>query len=106
MTEIIITPQSSFHKKTIRELQFRKKYGCTVLALHRNGTYIQTDVGKEGLKHGDALIINGEWEKIEFLADISKDLNVDVRFSESPNNDNALYKYRIVDVNILPGTGH
>lgn len=83
MTEVVVAPQSSFHKKTIRELQFRKKYGCTVLAINRNGNYIQTDVGKESLQFGDALLIHGEWSKIELLAEVTNDLVIVGRVSEA-----------------------
>lgn len=89
MTEVVVTPQSKFHKKTIRELQFRKKYGCTVLALNRDGKYIQSDVGKQRLQYGDALLIHGEWEKIEWLAEITKDLVVIGRISETAKTAKA-----------------
>lgn len=89
ITEVVVTPQSRFHKKTIRELHFRKKYGCNVLALNRNGKYIQTDVGKERLQYGDALLIHGEWDKIELLAEITKDLVVVGRVSETAKTAQA-----------------
>ncbi|MEC5423023.1 SLC13 family permease [Virgibacillus sp. C22-A2] len=82
LTEVLIAPQSSFKNKTIRELQFREKYRCSVLAISRNGEYIQTNASKEKLRLGDALIIYGEWEKIELLAEKSADVVVVGRVSD------------------------
>lgn len=83
MAEVVVAPQSKFHKRTIRELHFRKKYGLTVLALNRNGKYIQSNIGKTRLQYGDTLLIHGEWEKIELLAEITSNLVIVGRISET-----------------------
>lgn len=82
ITEILIAPQSTFINKTVRELHFRKRLKCTVLAIYRNGRYIQTDVAKERLRAGDALLIHGLWENIEWLAETSSDIVVVGRVSD------------------------
>ena len=69
IAEMIIRPQSTFQNKTIRDLHFRKTYGLTALAIHRNGEYIHIGVGKEKLRPGDALLIHGEWKNIEAFAE-------------------------------------
>lgn len=68
LTEILIMPHSIFENQTLVDLQFREKYRCNVLAINRNGEYIQTDVGKNKLKPGDALLIHGEWGNIERIS--------------------------------------
>src|SRR5699024_4822999 len=68
---------------TIRELHFRKKYNTTVLAIYRNGKIIRTDAGKEKLQPGDALLIHGEWDKIEVLAETSNNVIVVGRVTET-----------------------
>lgn len=83
ISEVLITPQSNYKNKTIRELHFRKRLKCTVLAIHRNGTYIQKDVAKERLQTGDALLVHGTWERIEFLAEMTSDVVVVGRVSEA-----------------------
>lgn len=89
MTELVVTPQSKFHKKSLRELHFRKTYGCNVLAINRNGKYIQQNVGKERLQYGDALLIHGEWDQIELLAEVTKDVVVVGRVSERAKSAKA-----------------
>jgi di/tricarboxylate transporter len=68
LTEILIMPHSIYENQTLVNVHFREKYRCNVLAINRNGEYIQTDVGTERLKPGDALLIHGEWESIERIS--------------------------------------
>jgi di/tricarboxylate transporter len=64
LTEILIVPHSDYENQTLRDVHFREKYQCSVLAINRQGEYIQADVGTEQLRPGDALLIHGEWENI------------------------------------------
>jgi di/tricarboxylate transporter len=68
LTEILIVPHSDYENQTLREVHFREKYQCNVLAINRKGEYIQADVGTEQLLSGDALLIHGEWENINRIA--------------------------------------
>ena len=61
-------PHSIYENQTLMDVHFREKYRCNVLAINRNGEYIQTDVGTEKLKPGDALLIHGEWKNIERIS--------------------------------------
>lgn len=82
ISEMIVTPNSKFEHKTFRELHFRKKYGLSVLAIYRNGKYIQVDAGKMRLRAGDALLVHGEWKRIEALARSSRHLIVVGRLND------------------------
>lgn len=82
ISEMIVTPNSQFEHKTFRELHFRKKYGLSILAIYRNGKYIKTDAGKMRLRAGDALLVHGDWSRIEALANASQNLIVVGRLSE------------------------
>lgn len=101
ISEMLIPPQSIFINKTIRELHFRKKWGCTVLAIYRNGKFIRTDAGKQKLQTGDALLIHGEWEKIETLAKTSNDVIVVGRVSETVSTEFASGKAGIATLIML-----
>lgn len=89
ISEMIIPPHSNFEHQTIRDLHFRKKYNCSVLAIYRNGKYIQTDACKVKLQHGDALLVHGEWDKIEALAKTSNDVIVVGRVSDAASTEVA-----------------
>ncbi len=85
MTEILIAPHSSLEDQTIADIHFREKYSCNVLAINRKGEYIQTDLAKEKLKLGDALLVHGKWENIEMLSYEKQDVVVLGTISEEAN---------------------
>lgn len=76
LTEILIVPNSDYENQTLIDVHFREKYQCNVLAINRNGEYIQADVGTERLKPGDAILIHGEWENIERISSDLEDVIV------------------------------
>ncbi|WP_284471354.1 SLC13 family permease [Peribacillus simplex] len=76
LTEILIVPNSDYENQTLIDVHFREKYQCNVLAINRNGEYIQADVGTERLKPGDAILIHGEWENIERISSDLQDVIV------------------------------
>lgn len=98
IAEMIIPPQSNFEHKTIRELQFRKKYGCSVLAIFRNGRYIQTDACKVKLQAGDALLIHGEWKRMEAIDATSDDLIVVSRIDDAAKTESGRGKAPIAAI--------
>lgn len=64
LTEIIIPPRSSIIGKTLTDLNFRKQYGLTAVALWRAGRSYRTDVGKFQLQVGDALLMVGPADRV------------------------------------------
>lgn len=85
MTEILIAPHSTLEDQTIADIHFREKYSCNVLAINRKGEYIQTDLAKEKLKLGDAILVHGKWENIEIIAKDKHDVVVLGTISEEAN---------------------
>ncbi len=59
LIELILTPHSAYTGKTIKELNFRSKYGFTVLAIMRGGRSYRTDVGDMPVGPGDSLLAVG-----------------------------------------------
>jgi di/tricarboxylate transporter len=59
LAEAVLTTQSSFIGKSLRELDFRRRYEVTVLAIWRDGTPRRTDLGNIALRFGDTLLIQG-----------------------------------------------
>ena len=65
--EVIISPRSDLTQRTIRSSEFRRKYGVNPLALFRgNKTYV-AGISTFTLETGDALLLQGRWEKFHFL---------------------------------------
>jgi di/tricarboxylate transporter len=67
LSEIILSPQSRLVGKTLREIQFRDKYGLTVLAIWRGGQAYRTDLRDMALRFGDAILVFGDREKLRLL---------------------------------------
>ncbi len=65
--ELILAPHSAYVGKTIKEMNFRRKYGFTVAALFRRDHSYRTDVGDIPLEMGDSLLMIGPPERIRDL---------------------------------------
>ena len=67
MAEVIIAPRSRVVGQTLKQINFRQKFGLTVIALWRNGRSYRTDVGDLPLEFGDALLMHGPRNKMRLL---------------------------------------
>jgi di/tricarboxylate transporter len=73
IAEAIIMPQSLLIGRTLRELDFRQRYGLTVIAVHRRGHAFPTKIGSLSLQIGDVLLLQGDAER---FADLGNSLDV------------------------------
>jgi di/tricarboxylate transporter len=69
IAEAIIMPQSLLIGRTLRELNFRHRYGLTVIAVHRRGHAFPTKIGNLNLSVGDVLLLQGDAERFADLGD-------------------------------------
>ena len=67
VVEVILAPRSSLFGKTLRELDFREKYGVTVLAIWRADRPMRTRLGDQPIQMGDALLVQGQDDRIRLL---------------------------------------
>src|SRR5664279_2436385 len=65
--EVVLTPHSNAEGSTLKELEFRKRYGFTAVALLREGRSYRTDVADMKLKPGDALLAVGSQKRLRTL---------------------------------------
>lgn len=71
LTEVVLAPRSNLEGKTLREVNFRKKYGLNVIAIWREGRAFRTNLHNIPLRFGEALLLYGKREQIEMLSDDS-----------------------------------
>lgn len=69
IAEAILMPQSSLVGRTIKELDFRRRFGVTVIAIYRSGHALATRIGGLPLRVGDVLLIQGRPDRYRALAD-------------------------------------
>ncbi len=68
IAEAVLAPRSSLAGKTLREINFRKKYGLTVLAIWREGRAHRTHLHNIPLGYGEALLLYGKRDKIKLIS--------------------------------------
>lgn len=67
MVEVTLSPTSQMQGKTLKQSDFRARYGLTVLAIQHHGESISTNIADIPLEIGDALLIQGPEERIAQL---------------------------------------
>jgi di/tricarboxylate transporter len=67
--EAIVTPHSELAGKTMREIHFRKRYQVNPLAVFRDNKVLLEDISTMKLRHGDAILFQGQWAKFPLLHD-------------------------------------
>ena len=65
--EVALAPRSALVGKKPREMEFRDRYGLQLLAIWREGRSIYTGLADRVLRLGDALLVQGPWERIRLL---------------------------------------
>ena len=68
ISEVVIAPGSKLVGKTIAELQFRKRYRLSVLALNNEKQGAATDFRAVPLRSGDTLVIHSFWRDLARVA--------------------------------------
>ncbi|MFO7977470.1 MAG: SLC13 family permease [Bacteroidales bacterium] len=71
MAEAVLAPRSQLAGKTLPEINFRQKYGVTVLAIWRKGEVYRTNLHRLPLNFGEAFLLYGTRPKLELLGDES-----------------------------------
>lgn len=69
VVEAVVSPRSSIAGRTLGQVRFRERYGLQVLSLWREGRAMHGELSSLTLRFGDALLLQGPWEKIRLLAD-------------------------------------
>jgi di/tricarboxylate transporter len=69
IAEAILMPQSALIGRTIKELDFRRRFGVTVIAIYRRGHAVATKIGGLALRVGDVLLLQGKVETFQSIAE-------------------------------------
>jgi di/tricarboxylate transporter len=64
MAEMLVTLQSEVAGRTLKEAEFRAKYGLTVLAIYRHGQSLVESIGDVILRVGDVLLVQGPEDRL------------------------------------------
>ena len=86
LVEIVLAPHSAAVGRSLRELDFRKKYHLTALAVRRLQQSHRTDIGDLNLQFGDSLLVVGDAEDINNFHDNTDFIILETSLSDQPVN--------------------
>lgn len=102
MAEVVLAPRSLLAGKTLREINFRKRYGLTVLAIWREGRAYRTQLHNIPLRFGEALLLYGKREKIELIGTDGDFILLTETRKEPMRTDKALTSAMIMAGILIP----
>jgi di/tricarboxylate transporter len=89
ISEAVIPPTSHFIGKTQAELQLRKRYGISLLAINRDRHVYRDDIRQMPLRAGDMLVLHSRWQD---LASIAREKNF-VVITDYPKGEQRPHKF-------------
>jgi di/tricarboxylate transporter len=69
IAEALLMPQSGLVGRTLKDLDFRRRFGLAVLAIYRKGHALAARIAEIPLRIGDVLLLQGKPERFRALAD-------------------------------------
>ena len=101
LMEGIIGPDSNMTGKSLKELNFRQRFGVLILAVHRRGKNLRERFEDVKLAFGDTLLVQGPAEKMHTLfqqrdfINLSEPKHTTLRYSKAPIAIAALLLFMI-----------
>jgi len=89
LVEVTLSPRSDLEGKTLKDIDFRARFDLVVLAIRHQGRSIITRLPEIPLSFGDALLVQGEAERIEQLRQDSNFLILDTPSLKTRRLDKA-----------------
>jgi len=86
MLEILLAPHSNAEGHTLKELDFRRRYGFTAVALRRLNQSYRTNVGDFKMTMGDTLLVVGSEESVKNFQKSADFIVLEPSLSDQPLN--------------------
>ena len=92
IAELLITPKSTLIRRTLKETEFRQRFGLAVLAIYRHGQSLGRKLGVIRLRAGDLLLVQGSEERLQSLQHDTNLVCLDA--TEAPSADRRQKGFR------------
>ncbi|MGD9098911.1 MAG: SLC13 family permease [Anaerolineae bacterium] len=102
LVEAVLSPHTTLAGKSLRELNFRTKYGLSVLAIWRGGRAYRSRLRDMTLRFGDALLLYGPRARLRILGSEPDFLVLTAGVQEAPRSNKAPLALLIMAVVLLP----
>jgi di/tricarboxylate transporter len=90
ISEAVVPPTSLYIGKTAADLQLRKQYGISLLAINRDKSVITENIRKQALRAGDMLVLHSIWTD---LADAAATRDI-VVVTDFPKGEQRPHKFK------------
>ena len=87
--EAVLAPHSHFEGKTLKELDFRRRFSITVVAIKRQHRNYRTEIGDMPLQLGDALLVTGRHRNLKALNNSDDLILIEADPGDQPVNRQA-----------------
>ena len=85
IAELLITPKSTLIRHSLKEANFRQRFGLAVLAIYRHGQVLGRKLGIIKLRAGDLLLVQGSKDRLQALEHDTNLVRLEV--NEAPSAD-------------------
>lgn len=65
--EAVVAPRSPFAGRTLKQINLQDRFRVTPLAIYRHGETYRAEIGDIVLAVGDAILIQGTWQRLKLL---------------------------------------
>lgn len=65
LVQAIVAPRSDMIGRSLRDIDFRRRYGALVVAFWRRGSFVQQELARIKLRAGDVLVLQGDDDALE-----------------------------------------
>ena len=102
LVETVLSPHSTLVGKTLRDLNFRFKYGLSVLAIWRSGRAYRSNLRDMELHFGDALLLYGPRDRLRMLGSEPDFLVLTEEAQETPRQEKIPIALLVMGVVLVP----
>ena len=102
LVEAVLSPHSNIAGKTLRELNFRFKYGLSVLAIWRGGRAYRSNLRDMKLQFGDALLLYGPRARLRMLGTESDFIVLTEEAQEHPRQEKIPLALLVMAIVLVP----
>jgi di/tricarboxylate transporter len=102
LLEAILSPHTTLVGKTLRQLNFREKYGLSVLAIWRQGKAHRSNLRDMAMQFGDALLLLGPRNKLRLLGSEPEFIVLTETAQEEVRREKMKISISIMGVVLLP----
>ena len=102
LVETVLAPHSTLAGKTLRDLNFRFKYGLSVLAIWRGGRAYRSNLRDMELQFGDAMLLYGPRKRLRMLGGEPDFLVLTEEAQEAPRQEKIPMALLVMAIVLVP----